>query len=66
MKQAYSGTFSFPVWFICSVNFLIMTSRATGTGILVNEALASNDTNGLSEATFVLPEIWLIFSVIDK
>ena len=32
--------FSIPVWYICSVNFLFMTSGATGTGMLTKK---SND-----------------------
>ena len=30
---------------MCSVNFLLMTSRATGTGMLVNKALTSKESN---------------------
>ena len=43
-ENMFPDRFSFPVWFVCSVNFLFMTSRATGTGILVKRELTSKDT----------------------
>ena len=52
MNQVYSREFSIPVWFVLSVNFLFMTSRATGTGILVKRALTSKYTKVSSVATF--------------
>ena len=53
-------TLSFRIWWECSkksciptceiwsVNFLLMTFRATGTGILVNKALTSKETKASS------------------
>ena len=34
------------------MNFLMITSSATGTGMLVNRELAAKDTRGSSGATF--------------
>ena len=37
---------------MCSVNLLLMTSRATGTGMLVNKTLTSKETNVSSVLMF--------------
>ena len=38
-----------------SVNFLLMTSRATGTGILVNNALPSKETIKFHQSLYFFP-----------
>ena len=60
MKQVCSRKFSIPSWFMCSVNFLFMTSRTTGTGILVKRALTSKDAKVSSGATFWSFRHWLV------
>ena len=38
---------------MCSVNFLLITSRAAGTGMLMIRALTSKDARVSSDATFI-------------
>ena len=45
----HSRKSSIPSCDMWSVNFLLMTSGVTGTGMLVNKALASKETKVLSE-----------------
>ena len=51
MKQVFLRNVSIPISSMYSMNFLLITSKATGTGILVNRALASKDPNVSSAAT---------------
>ena len=46
IKQVFSRKCSIPILFICSVNFLLMISRATGTLIMVKRSLTSKVSKG--------------------
>ena len=51
MQQIFFRKSSVSFLFICSVNFPFMTSRATGTGLLVKMTLTSKDIKGSSGVT---------------
>ena len=52
---------------MCSVNTLLMTSKAVGTGMLVNKAETSKETNSSSPLIFHSPEVVTeALAVLDK
>ena len=50
---------------MCSMNSLLMTSKAVGTGMLVNKAEMSKETNSSSPLIFTVligKDMWMMYS----